>query len=179
MNIDIQSEATFTSALNRYVSHRGQSFAELSAAAPVLLVFLRHLQCPFCRSMLREISLRRRDIEAKGMKIAIVHMAREQEARKLFAFFNLEDIPRFADQSRELYRLAGLRNLKLRSLFNRKHIREGWQATRELRGAPQARGGSLLQMPGVFLIDQGHVVAGESILHYDDTFDWQSLLDAA
>lgn len=179
MNNITNHNQALTATVHRYVSQHGQSFSEISAAAPVLLIFLRHLQCPFCRSMLQAVSTQRKDIEERGIAIAFVHMAKESEARKLLAYFKLADLPRFSDQSRELYRLAGLRTLKLRSLFDYNVLRQGWKAKRDLRDAPRARGGSLLQMPGVFLIDQGHVLAGESLLHYDHAFDWLSFLNAA
>lgn len=175
----IESQREFTRVLNNYSAQNGQTFAEMSAAAPVLLIFLRHLGCPFCRRVLRDVAAARKRIEQRGIAIAFVHMATEAEASKLFSYFRLADLPRFSDRHRQLYRLAGLRNLQLRGLFDTNMLREGMQLKRELRNAPTARGGSLLQMPGVFLIDQGHVLAGESVLDFDDRFDWLSLLSAA
>ena len=175
----MKSQQEFTRVLNAYTTQKGQRFADLSAAAPVLLIFLRHLSCPFCRRVLRDVAALRPEIEKRGIAIAFVHMATESEAYPLFDYFKLADLPRFSDRHRKLYRLAGLRNLRFRSLFDSTIVRSSVQLTRELRQAPQARGGSLLQMPGVFLIDQGHVLAGESVLDFDGGFDWLSLLNAA
>lgn len=176
---NIGTKQEFISVLNEYRSQNDQSFAELSAAAPVMLIFLRHLSCPFCRRVMRDVAAARKKIEARGVAIAFVHMAEESEAAKLFRHFRMDDVPRFADQSRQLYRLAGLRNMRLGRLLDYKMMREGWQVGRELRDAPRARGGSLLQMPGVFLIDQGSVLAGESVLDFDIELDLLTILDAA
>ena len=175
----MKSQQEFTRVLNKYTTQKGQTFADLSAAAPVLLIFLRHLRCPFCRRVLRDVAELRTEIEKQGIAVAFVHMASESEAEKLFSYFKMADVPRFADRNRQLYRLAGLRNLRLRGLLDANILREGVQLNREFRKAPQARGGSLLQMPGVFLIDQGHILAGESVLDFDRDFDWLSLLNAA
>ncbi len=175
----ISTKQEFVSVLNKYTSQNGQTFGELSAAAPVLLIFLRHLSCPFCRRVMRDVAAMRKKIEARGVAIAFVHMAEEAEAAKLFKYFRMADVPRFTDESRQLYRLAGLRNMRLSRLLDHKMMREGWQVGRELRDAPRAKGGSLLQMPGVFLIDQGHVLAGESVLDFDAELDLLTILNAA
>lgn len=175
----MSSQQEFTQVLNTYTTQQGRSFADLSAAAPVLLIFLRHLSWPFCRRVLRDVAALRTEIERRGIAIAFVHMTTEAEAYKLFNYFEMGDLPRFSDRSRKLYRLAGLRNLKVRGLLDLSVLRDSVQLSREFRHAPLARGGSLLQMPGVFLIDQGHVLAGESVLYFDRDFDWLTLLSAA
>ncbi len=175
----LNEKQEFMSVLNQHTSNNGKTFEELSAAAPVLLIFLRHLSCPFCRRVLRDVATVRKTIEDRGVAIAFVHMAEEAEATKLFKHFKLDDLPRFADQSRQLYRLMGLRNMRLGRLLDYRIMREGWQIGRELRDAPRASGGSLLQMPGVFLIDQGQVLAGESVLDFDIQLDLLTILDAA
>lgn len=169
----------FVDVLNSFKSQNGQTFAELSAAAPVMLIFLRHLSCPFCRRVLRDVASVRKKIEGRGVTIAFVHMAEEAEAMKLFKHFRIHDLPRFSDKRRQLYRLAGLRPMRLGRLLSYKMMREGLQIGRELKDAPRASGGSLMQMPGVFLIDQGHVLAGESVLDFDIELDLLTILDAA
>ncbi len=61
--------------LEAKVTQRGVNLASLSLFGPVLVVFLRHSGCTFCRESLADIARGRAAIEANGTRIVIVHMA--------------------------------------------------------------------------------------------------------
>ncbi len=56
---------------------QGRTVEELSNDQPVLLIFLRHFGCTFCREALADLRVQRSRIEAAGVRIAVVHMSPE------------------------------------------------------------------------------------------------------
>jgi hypothetical protein len=76
----------------RAKSQFGLSIQEHSKLRPVLLVFLRHVGCTFCREALADLSARRAEIEASGTQVVLVHMGREDTAATVLNKYNLGDI---------------------------------------------------------------------------------------
>lgn len=135
----------------------GSSLADISLQHPVLLVFLRHSGCSFCREALADISACRSAIEKNGTKFVLVHMGTAESFASFTASYGLGDVPAISDPERRLYRGLGLRRGKLSQLL-------GWSVWwRGLKSflaghRPGALEGDGTQMPGVFLIHQGRVV---------------------
>jgi peroxiredoxin len=74
----------------------------------VLVTFLRHLGCTFCREALAALGARRHTIESSGTRLAFVSMGTEEQARAPFERYGLGDAERVADPDRHLYRAFGL-----------------------------------------------------------------------
>jgi peroxiredoxin len=139
------------------------SLDEMTRRWPTMLVFLRHLSCPFCREALTELAALRPDIEKTGTRIAFVHMSTDEEASALFGKFGLGDLPRISDPGCVLYRAFGLSKGSLGQVLGPKSWLRGFQLS-VLRG--YGIGGwfdDLFQMPGIFLLFHGEVL--NSYLH--------------
>jgi peroxiredoxin len=144
--------------LEAAVTQSGQRLMDLSSVSPVLLVFLRHAGCTFCRETLSDIAKRRSEIESSGIRIVIVHMGEPQSMDLLLGRYELVGLDRIIDPSQDLYRAFGLKRGTLRQLFglavfNRAFI--GGALARHGIGRIQ---GDSAQMPGLFLIHQGSIV---------------------
>jgi peroxiredoxin len=135
----------------------GMSLAELSQQQPVLLVFLRHSGCTFCREALADLSTGRAKIEKNGTKLAIVHMSTAESFAAFTASYGLSDVPAVSDPERRLYRGLGLRRGKLAQLLG---FSVWWRGTESFFAGhhPGALDGDGTQMPGVFLLQNGRVV---------------------
>jgi hypothetical protein len=146
-------------AMREVRSHRGATLEELSAEHPVLVVFLRHTGCIFCREALADLSRQRSAIEAAGARLALVHMSDPLSATLRFEQYALGDVHRYSDPERVLYRAFGLPRGSLRQLFG------AWVWCRAvvatvLRGHWFGRlEGDGSQMPGVILLDHGRITA--------------------
>ncbi len=135
----------------------GRSLAELSRGQLVLVVFLRHAGCTFCREALADLSAKRAEIEKRGTKLALVHLGTAEAFAAFAGSYHLADVPAVSDPERRLYRGLGLRRGKLAQLL-------GWSVL--IRGARAFFSGHRVgplegdgtQMPGVFLIRDGQVV---------------------
>jgi peroxiredoxin len=138
--------------MNKYKTQHGETLESLSAKQPVLLVFLRHFGCTFCREAVSEVSELRQQIEASGTQLAFVHLAdSDEKARKFFGQHKLEDVPRIGDPSGELYQAFGLLHAKWHQYFNYESIVRMLTAWLQGHwvGAPA---GDVERMPGTFLI---------------------------
>jgi peroxiredoxin len=137
----------------------GVTLDELSRLSPILLVFLRHTGCTFCREALADLARQRGEIEASGVRIALVHMSTEKQGECFLRRYGLEALPRVSDPRRSLYRAFGLGRGGLLRLFGPKVWIRGFEAGILRRHGIGRLVGDGFQMPGVFLVFHGEVLA--------------------
>lgn len=139
-------------------TNQGVTLDEMSALSPVLIVFLRHAGCTFCREALADLAGRRREIEAQGARLTLVHMGTEEQGARFFSKYGLADVPRVSDPERSLYRAFGLPRGSFGDLFGPKVWWRGFQAAILGRHGVGLLAGDGFQMPGVFLVFHGEVL---------------------
>ena len=145
-------------ALQSTLTHRGTSVAELSEQSPVLLVFLRHFGCTFCRETLSDVAARRHTFDANRTQLVLVHMSEDGEADRALTKYGLENVDRVSDPDRHLYRAIGLRRGTLRQLLGFRVFARGIKSgiiDGHRIGWPTA---DPFQMPGAFLIKDSEIV---------------------
>lgn len=143
--------------LHEMFSQRGATLAQLSYRRPILLVFLRHSGCVFCREALDDLANSRGSIEGEGAEIAVVHMSSPIRATQLLAQYGLDDLHRFSDPSCMLYRAFKLSRGTLRQLLGL----NVWFRGMALFMHGHSFGlmdGDGFQLPGAFVLVQGRVV---------------------
>jgi peroxiredoxin len=163
--------------LETSLTQSGESIADLSAASPVLVAFLRHAGCIFCRETLRDIARERAAIERSGTRIVLVHMGDTQAIERALSKYKLSALDRICDPRQELYRAFGLNAGTFPQLF-------GWKVTWRslwlglLHGVgPKTADAS--QMPGVFLIHHSAIVRRFRHRTAADRPDYRMLCGAA
>lgn len=136
----------------------GVSLAELSRRSPVLVVFLRHFGCTFCRESTADIARRRGEIEADGTRVVFVHMESPADAERFFAKYGLQTVARISDPEAKLYRAFGLRRGTLGQLA-------GWKMFARFIPAGILAGHGVgpvktdgMRLGGVFLLRDGQIV---------------------
>jgi len=144
--------------LDETMTTQGNSLAELSRQQPVLVVFLRHSGCSFCREALADLSTGRENIEKNGTKLVLVHMGTAASFAAFTTSYGLGDVPAISDPERRLYRGLGLRRGKVSQLLG---LSVWWRGLKSFLAGhrPGALEGDGTQMPGVFLIHQGRVIS--------------------
>jgi peroxiredoxin len=139
-------------------TQHGESLLAMSQKSPVMVVFLRHFGCTFCREAVADIAERQREIDAAGTKIVFVHMGSDEQAQRFFASYGMEHVARISDPEQSLYRAFGLPRGGVMELFGPKVWVRGFQAG-VLRGhGVGALAGDGFQMPGVFLLFHGEIL---------------------
>jgi peroxiredoxin len=161
-------------ALRARTQH-GETLLELSRKQPLLLIFLRHTGCTFCREALSDLASQRRHIEATGTGVAVVHMSEPQRANIVFRQYGIEDIHRVSDRSQSIYKAFGLTRGKAGALVGPKVWWRGFVAAFVKGHGLGKPDGDAFQMPGVFLIFHGEVI--RSYRHHTaaDRPDYQEL----
>ncbi len=136
----------------------GISILEHSRLRPVLLVFLRHVGCTFCREALSDLADKRKAIEGTGTQIVLVHMGREEAAEQILRKYDLLDIPRVADPKLTLYEAFGLERGTMAQLLGPKVWLRGFKAGFLGKHGMGGAEGDVAQMPGVFLLFHGETL---------------------
>lgn len=145
-------------AMRAALDQRGVSLLEHSEAARVLVVFLRHAGCTFCREALAELRDRRAALSSAGARLALVHMGDDQSAAEFFAGYGLDDVPRFSDPQCRLYRSFGLRRGSILQLFGPFVWWRGIVAGLLGGHGVGSLAGDGFQMPGAFVVHRGRIV---------------------
>ena len=95
-------------ALDRFEISPGVSLAARSRESPILLAFVRHLGCTYCREMASDLGRALPGLRARGVEPAVVHMATEDEGRAFLARYGLASVAAVSDPGCALYRAFGL-----------------------------------------------------------------------
>jgi hypothetical protein len=140
--------------LREYRTESGRTLLELLDESPLLLIFLRHFGCAFCRQALDEVSKVRGAMETQGVRPVFVHLGTPERAKPYFDYFDLSDVERVSDPQASLYTEPVFR-LGRKSAFAHFLIPAVWKAW--LQGAIAKYGIGMIkedadQMPGVFYL---------------------------
>ena len=152
----------------------GVSLLEMSNLSPVLVVFLRHIGCTFCREAIADLATHRREIESQGVQIALVHMGQEDQIEPFLALHGLAALPRIGDRTQSVYRAFGLRRGSIPQLFGPKVWIRGLSV-----GPKYGMGrtvGDAAQMPGAFLVFHGEVLKSYQHQSAADRADFVALV---
>jgi hypothetical protein len=143
--------------LEEMMTNEGASVHELSFQSPVMLVFLRHFGCVFCKEALHDIAQRRASIEQGGIKIVFVHMSDPETAVEYFQNFSLEGATFVCDPRQQYYRAFGLQRGSFTQLYGLQTWIRGFQVKKELGVELEMakRLGDSTHMPGVFVVHNG------------------------
>jgi hypothetical protein len=140
--------------LERYRTESGRTLLELVDESPILLIFLRHFGCSFCRQTLDDVSQIRDQIEGQGIRPVFVHLGTPERAKPYFDYYHLSDIERVSDPEASLYSSAVFQ-IRRKSVFSQFLIPGVWKAW--LLGAVRQHGIGMIredadQMPAVFYL---------------------------
>lgn len=163
-------------ALLEMQTQQGISIAELSKGQPVLVVFLRHFGCTFCREALADIAKKRTEIEETGTRIVFIHMSDNKIAERYFQRYELDGIDHVSDPDCIHYAIFGLTKGSFTQIFGLQSWIRGFQAGVINKHAAGPQLGDGFQMPGVFMIRDGKVK--DSFVHkvVSDRPDYEQLV---
>lgn len=145
-------------------TNKGNNLNDLSDQSPVLVVFLRHFGCVFCKESMYDISKKREHFKKEGINVVLIHMADNETADEYFRKFKLIDIEHVSDLECKYYAAFGLIKGSFSQLYGLKTWLRGFEIASTKQLLPDSkRIGDGLQMPGIFLLRHGAIV--ESFIH--------------
>ncbi len=83
----------------------GASLLELAEASPVLLIFLRHFGCSFCRQAISDVADLQDELEKRGVRPVFVHLGTPERAKPFFDYYGIGDVERVSDPEAKVYQL--------------------------------------------------------------------------
>jgi peroxiredoxin len=91
-------------ALTSFRTESGASLLELVEASPVLLVFLRHFGCSFCRQAISDVAELKPELDKRGVRPVFVHLGTPERAKPFFDYYGIGDVERVSDPEATIYR---------------------------------------------------------------------------
>lgn len=161
--------------LEKMVTNKGDRLTDLSREQPVMLVFLRHFGCTFCREALAELAEMRDDIEKNGTHLVFVHMSEDELAERYFTRYGLEGALHIGDPECKYYAAFGLVKGNLTQLFGLQTWIRGFSAGVIGGHGIGSQLGDGFQMPGVFVIRGGVLQEAFIHKHASDKPDYDAL----
>ena len=83
----------------------GRSLLLLTEASPVLLVFLRHFGCSFCRQAISDVAELKPELDKRGVRPVFVHLGTPDRAKPFFEYYGIGDVERVSDPEAKVYQL--------------------------------------------------------------------------
>lgn len=152
-NIEIDTPDTF----DEMTTNRGNKLNDLTYQKPILLVFLRHFGCAFCRASLVELAGKRDEYTDMGVKMVFVHMSDNETAEEYFTKYNLKGVEHISDPDCQYYQDFGIVKGNLHQLFGLSSLMKGFSYTFKKGHGWGRIIGDGFQMPGVFLMSNGEI----------------------
>jgi hypothetical protein len=90
-------------ALASIQTESGASLLALAEASPVLLVFLRHFGCSFCRQAISDVAELRGELDRRGVRPVFVHLGTPERAKPFFDYYGIGDVERISDPEAKIY----------------------------------------------------------------------------
>ena len=156
----------------------GSNLLTLAEATPVLLIFLRHFGCSFCRQTISDIADLRGEMQECSVRPVFVHLGTPELAKAHFDYYKLSDVERVHDPQAKLYQnpVFGLSRSSVVSHVFKPAVWAGW-----LKGAIFRHGigtiqGDGEQMPGVFFLRGPEIVREHVHRTIADQVDYRGLM---
>ncbi len=142
----------------KIITNKSNSLYDLSFQQPIILVFLRHFGCVFCKKNIDEISEVYTTVSAKGIRIIFVHMTNEDTADNYFNRFGLHNVESISDPKRLIYKKFGLKSGTISQLYGLSTFTKGFKLMKDGYGQEvEKKLGNIHQMPGFFVLWQSEI----------------------
>jgi hypothetical protein len=138
----------------------GRTLLELVDAGPVLLVFLRHFGCSFCRQALDDVSKVGGALADRGVLPVFVHLGTPERAKPFFDYYNLSSVERISNPDGSFYRnpIFALERVSLARIVFQPAVWKGWLQDAMIKHGIGMIREDAEQMPGVFFLRDRKIV---------------------
>lgn len=177
----LAEQEQLVAVLRAYPTETGRALIEVVDEAPVLLIFLRHFGCAFCRQALDQVAQIRGQIAARGAQPVFVHLGSPERAKPYFDYYQLSTVERVSNPDASLYQHPVFALSRMNPYLNLLSLKvwKGW-----LSGALHKYGIGRIQedghqMPGVFFLKERRIVRGFRYQSIADEPDYLKLIGPA
>ncbi len=139
-------------------TNEGGNLLDINKNHPIMLVFLRHFGCVFCKEALSDLAEKKDKLEENGLKIVFVHMSNSKVADQYFDRYKIANPIHISDPECEFYSEFGITKGNFSQLYGLRTWIRGYSARKvghELELSKTL--GDSTQMPGIYIIENGNV----------------------
>lgn len=141
-----------------FFTNKHEDLIKLADTRRVLLVFLRHFGCTFCRETMTKLAREKAKIESEGVKIVLVHMVSSELADRLLRIYELPGVSHISDPGLILHHNFGLKRATFLQFYGLKNWYRAFVAGL-LKGHFIGKSiGDTFQMPGAFLFYKSRIL---------------------
>lgn len=166
--------ATLPQAFETALLDEQETLGGLSDSRPLLVVFLRHAGCTFCRETIADLAKIQQKLQQQGLTVVLVFQGRREATERLIHDYGLLNAKLIADPDRRLYEAFELRRGSLGQLFNWRVWCRGITAILRGHGVGSLDGDGF-QLPGVFLVHKRKIVQAFRHEYASDRPDYCSI----
>lgn len=153
--VGVRPDSDFAKLLTGIHTESGKNLLALAEESPVLLVFLRHFGCAFCRKAIGDVADLAPELDKRGIRPVFVHLGTTEIAKAHFEYYKIPEVERVDDPEAKIYQhpIFGLGKKSPWLQLVTPSVWAGWL----LKGAAFKHGvgkirGDGHQMPGVFFL---------------------------
>jgi hypothetical protein len=153
-------KSEIVAAFGEVRTESGRTLLELVDAGPVLLVFLRHFGCSFCRQAIDDVSKVQGALVERGVRTVFVHLGVPERAKPYFDYYGLSDVERISNPDGSFYRnpVFELGRVSLARIMFTPAVWKGWLQSAMIRHGIGLIREDASQMPGVFFLRERAIV---------------------
>jgi len=159
-NAATNSAEDLAQALLSIRTESGANLLSLSEQSPVMLVFLRHFGCSFCRKAISDVAELRGELEKRSVRPVFVHLGPVDLAKVYFDYYKIGDVERICDPEAKIYQSPPFQLGRVNPAWSLvdPRVLAGW-----LKGAIFKHGIGRIesdghQMPGIFVLKGPKIV---------------------
>lgn len=165
----------FHDLINFVRTSQNKTLYELSVNHNILLVFVRHFGCTFCRETVSELAKIDKAIVDKNLTLVFVHMSDRDYGDEFFSKYYDHPVHHISDPGRALYKSLNLKRGTFYQIFGPKTwIRGIYVGLFKGYGLGKIEGDSL-QLGGVFILSKGQIVFEQKAKCASDQFHFKTL----
>lgn len=168
-------QLSFQQSVHYFKSNKGQTLADLSSESPLLMVFLRHFGCTFCRETLQELAMEKEKLERKGYLIVLVHQSEDTEAENFLEHYGLNKLHRISDPSNDLYVAFGIARGNFNQIFGVRNWFRLFVAGLLKRNFMGGIHGDVFRLAGLVAIRSGKIVLHQDIKLSSMRLNWNKV----
>jgi len=154
------SNSEVADALGSIYTEAGSTLLSLSNESPVLLIFLRHFGCSFCRRAISDIAELQAELDTRGVRPVFVHLGTPERAKPFFDYYGIGNVERVSDPEGALYKHPLFALGRIHPAWNlvTPRVWLGWLKGSIVRHGIGAIKEDGHQMPGLFFLKGSKIV---------------------
>lgn len=177
VNAEPKSRTVEQVSLETMVSN-GTNLWELGLKNKLLLVFVRHSGCTFCRETLNELKGKLSNLKEQMITPVVVHMGSADDGQRMLERAGLQGTHHISNQNADLYRAFDLKRGQLSQLLGPRVWWRGFQSAILKGNGTGSLVGDGFQLGGAFLVENGKITKSFPAKDAADKVPFECLLSS-